>query len=549
MRVKISIIIMLIYFNVLFSLDLCRIKTEINDYMDKSPIKFKIEMPEFHDKEYDIRDFGASQSLDMLNTDAIQKAIDECSNNGGGRVIIPPGYWLTGPIEIKSDVNLHLERGAILAFTEDHTKYPLVRLAESNVYTNASPIYAFCAENVAITGEGIIDGNGDSWRPVKKYKLTNSQWNKLVSRGGVVNRTGDIWWPNKDALESMRYFASVGEKDLKKEDYLKMKEFLRPYMVYIVNCDRVIIDGVILQNSPSFALHVVRSENIIVRNVKVTNEWWFQNADGLDFSSCRNVVIYKNIVNTGDDAICLKSGRTKHFPKNALPTKNVLVVDNVIYHGHGGFVIGSNASGGIRNVYVANNLMTWTDTGLRFKSGRDRGGKVENIIIENIRMREIQREAVIFNMYYEDDTSTGLREKIKKRLYPEFKNIIFKDIICDGAEQALYINDQEENFIHNIQFVNLEIKARKGLIAKNTKNIKIQSCRFYIEDSPLFYLRNCKNIKIDDISSGNSLDTFLYLEGELTKSIEVGEFEHNIFKNKYRVGDGAKLSEIIKMEE
>src|SRR6185437_13650 len=225
-------------------------------YIANAPFKMpEVIRPIFTGKSFSITDFGAVGDGQTLNTEAFSKTIAACSAAGGGTVIVPKGLWLTGPIELKSNINLCVERGALIQFTKDHTQYPFIKASsKSSSYVPASPIYGYDLKNIAITGEGIIDGAGETWRLVKKEKTTASQWKDFTSSGGVVSNDGKIWWPTKEAMEGEQYL-----KDLKKkkeavtaEDFLPARDYLRPYMLYLVNCDNILIKDVTIRNSPKF---------------------------------------------------------------------------------------------------------------------------------------------------------------------------------------------------------------------------------------------------------------------------------------------------------
>ena len=172
-------------------------------YTANAPFKMPVvTVPVFADKTFSIKDFGGVGDGQTLNTEAFAKTIAACVAAGGGKVIVPAGLWLTGPIQLKSNINLEVQRGAIITFTSDHTQFPIIKASStSTTYQPASPIYGYDLKNIAITGEGIIDGGGDSWRPVKKTKTNDAQWKKLVASGGVVSADGSVWWPTKEAMD------------------------------------------------------------------------------------------------------------------------------------------------------------------------------------------------------------------------------------------------------------------------------------------------------------------------------------------------------------
>ena len=342
----------------------------------------KITQPSFKKDTLNIQKLGAKPDGVTLNTETINKAINTISKKGGGVVLVPKGIWLTGPIELKSNVNLHIQKSAIVLFTGDKSQYALVEgsYEGKKAARNQSPISATGVENIAITGKGIIDGNGDVWRAVNKAQLTEGQWKEKVASGGVVRADGKAWYPSEQFLKASVEGKSMLLTDGKKPaDFADMKDFLRPNLLVLTQCKKVLIDGVTFQNSPAWCLHPLMTENLTIRNVVVKNPEYAQNGDGMDIESCKNFLIEGCTLDVGDDAICIKSGKDEEGRKRGMPTENGIIRNNVVYNGHGGFVIGSEMSGGARNLFVYDCTFMGTDKGLRFKSVRGRGGVVENI--------------------------------------------------------------------------------------------------------------------------------------------------------------------------
>ncbi|MCU0323153.1 MAG: glycoside hydrolase family 28 protein, partial [Chitinophagaceae bacterium] len=353
-------------------------------YAQKLP---KVIIPTFKKDTFNIIKFGAIANGYILNTIAINKAITACNKNGGGVVHVPKGLWLTGPIELKSNVNLHIAKDALLQFTEDFNEYPLVLTNWEGLvaYRNQSPLFANNAVNIAVTGKGIIDGSGDAWRMVKKEKLTASQWKKKTESGGVLSDDKKTWYPTEKSLAGSKVKnAGVVANGITLKDVEAYKDFLRPNLLVFAKCKNVLLDGVTFQNSPAWNIHPLMCENLTVRNIVAKNPWYAQNGDGLDIESCKNFIVENSLFDVGDDGICIKSGRDAEGRKRAMPTENGIIRNCVVYHAHGGFVIGSEMSGGARNIYVDNCTFIGTDIGLRFKTTRGRGGIVENIFINNI---------------------------------------------------------------------------------------------------------------------------------------------------------------------
>jgi len=352
--------------------------TSIANDVPKLPV---VDLPTFKKDTFNIIKYGAKPDGLSLNTKSINAAILECNKKGGGVVLVPAGLWLTGPIEIKTNVNLHLQKNALLQFTTDFDQYPLVKGNWEGLpqMRNQSPISATDQQNIAITGFGIIDGGGEAWRLVKKDKLTETQWKKLVASGGIVGEDKKSWYPSEKFFKgSQLKNPGVIEPGKTPEFYNSIKDFLRPNLLVITNCKKILLEGVSFQNSPAWCLHPLMSEHLTVKNVDVKNPWYAQNGDGIDLESCKNVLIENSSFDVGDDGICIKSGRDEAGRKRAMPTQDVIIRNCVVYQAHGGFVIGSEMSGGAKNIYVDDCTFIGTDIGLRFKTTRGRGGIVEN---------------------------------------------------------------------------------------------------------------------------------------------------------------------------
>ncbi|MDH7605130.1 MAG: glycoside hydrolase family 28 protein [Melioribacter sp.] len=535
------------------------IKKEIKKYYRGLEFQMpELNVPSFPDREFYITDFGAKGDGLTINTEAFAKAIDACSKSGGGKVIVPAGLWLTGPISLKSNVNLHLLQGAHIQFTKNFDDYPLVETTYEGTqqYRCTSPISGFNLENIAITGYGIIDGGGEAWRPVKKYKLTANQWKELVASGGVVDKSGNTWWPTEQAMNGEKIISELlkSKKQLTKEDYEKVRDFLRPVMVNLVKCKNILLDGVTFQNSPAWNLHPLMSENIIVRNVTVRNPWYSQNGDGIDVESCKNVIIYNSKFDVGDDAICMKSGRDEFGRKRGIPTENIIIADCIVYHGHGGFTIGSEMSGGVKNIKVMNCNFIGTDVGLRFKSTRGRGGVVENIFIENIYMKDIPTQAVSFNMYYGGAAPTEdipLEEKSKQAVAfevnegtPIFRNIFLKNIYCIGAEDAVVLQGLPEMPIKNIVLNNVFMTSKKGISMFDAEEIIIKDTKI-ISNEPVIKISQSKNVTIENFDSPSLNNVLLQLQGDKTAAIYLKGINASEIMNKTKFADDVKKDVLI----
>lgn len=475
--------------------------TYIEDLYEALPFDMPVvQRPSFPDYQVDIRDFGAKADGETLNTEAINNAIKAVSEKGGGKVVIPEGLWLTGPVVLQNNVNLHVEKNALVLFSGDADLYPLVRTSFEglDMLRCQSPISAMNAENIAITGHGVLDGSGDSWRPVKRNKMTDGQWKSLLKSGGVVDESGKVWYPNEGALKASILTGSKEKREISDSEWEGMKRWLRPVLLSIVKSKRVLLEGVTFRNSPSWCLHPLSCEDLTLNGVKVFNPWYSQNGDTLDVESCKNVVVTNSLFDAGDDAICIKSGKDADGRRRGEPCENVLVKNNTVLHGHGGFVVGSEMSGGVRNVYVADCTFIGTDVGLRFKSTRGRGGVVENVYVDNINMINIPGDALIADLYYAVKDAPGAPVPAVTEETPSFKNIHISNISCKGAGRAMFLNGLPEMPIENFSVRNMRITdAQKGAFINKVAGVTLENIEIETADNTYLQVENTTNITID----------------------------------------------------
>jgi polygalacturonase len=536
---------------ILFVLSICSFSSVIAQ-------TFKITQPNFKKDTFNIVKYGAVADGITLNSKAIQSAIDACSKKGGGVVLVPGGFWATGPIEIKSNVNLHIKRDAVLQFTDDLNEYKIVEMNWEGLdgFRNQSPISATNAINIAITGSGIVDGNGDAWRMVKKDKLTSSQWKNKVANGGVLSEDGKTWYPSASSLAGVKVkkpgVKAAGET---LDSVKKYKDFLRPNLLVFAKCKNVLLDGVTFQNSPAWNIHPLMCENLTVRNVYAKNPWYAQNGDGIDIESCKNFLIENSTFDVGDDGICIKSGRDAEGRKRNMPTENGIIRNCIVYHAHGGFVIGSEMSGGAKNIWVSNCSFIGTDIGLRFKTTRGRGGVVEKIYIDGIRMKDIAGEAILFDMYYaakDPVPMAGEKRELPKVEFkpvdettPIFKDFYVKNVVCNGAEKAIFIRGIPEMHIKNINLENMTLQAKIGVDIQEASAVNIKNVNLITkETNPLLYVLNSDGIVFDKITY-KSAETFIGVEGERNSNIKILNTDVSKVKKKLNVDFGAKEEQVI----
>jgi polygalacturonase len=488
-------------------------------YLKHAPFKMPVVTePRFASKTFNVKDYGAIGDGQALNTEAFEKAIATCSTAGGGTVLIPAGLWLTGPIELKSNVNLHTAQGALVIFSTDHSLFPIL-MPEGRV---KSPLYGNHLENIAITGDGIFDGGGDTWRPLKKSKAAPTLWNDLVKSGGAVSSDGSMWWPTRQAMEGEAYLKKLkGRHDLTAEDYLPARDFMRPTLVSISNSKNILIDGPTFKNSPQYVLNPRFCTNMIIQNVHVINEYYAQNGDGIDLSSCKNSIVYHCTVNAGDDGICMKSSGSKGDSSTEAALQYIVIADCVVYHAHGGFVIGSNTDGGMQNVYVTNCNFVNTDIGIRIKSARGRGGLVHDIYIENIYMHDILNEAILFNTYYEESKGASSKIAETNNRTPRFRDFYIRNVYCNNAKIAIDITGLPEMPVNHINLSDIVISADAPFSATDATDISLKNVKIISPMPTLITLNNTQNITADRVGFGKNTLTLISAKGINTKGIKI----------------------------
>ena len=512
----------------------------------------KIAQPVFRKDTISILAHGAKSDGITLNTNAINTAIAACSRKGGGVVLVPAGLWMTGPIELKSNVNLHLKKTATLLFTTDKSQYALVEgvYEGKRAARNQSPISGANLENVAITGQGIVDGNGDVWRAVNKGQLTESQWKEKVASGGVLKNDGTSWYPSeqfkKAATENKSMLLPDGKKP---QDFADMKDFLRPNLLVLTNCKKVLLEGVTFQNSPAWCLHPLMCQDLTIRNVTTKNPEYAQNGDGMDIESCKNFLIEGCTLDVGDDAICIKSGKDEEGRKRGMPTENGIIRNNTVYNGHGGFVVGSEMSGGARYIFVSNCTFMGTDKGLRFKSVRGRGGVVEHIYAKDIFMKDIAQEAIFFDMYYFVKFATdGERDErpVVNEGTPVFRDMQFENIVCNGAQKGVFIRGLPEMAIKNIRMDKLILQTDKGVELIDASGIRLNQVQVITKETkPVILVENSSDLTFNDIRYVADASLLFSIHGERSQNIRVTNTDVTKAHAKAEFSHGASEQQLL----
>lgn len=408
-----------------------------NPWIQAEQIRKSIVKPRFPDQDFNITDYGAVGDGIKDNTKAIRDAIEGCSAKDGGRVVVSNGVYRTGPVHLKSGVNLYIDKSATLSFLTDPKHYlPAVFTRwEGMEYMGYSPlIYAFEQENVAITGQGNLDGNADrtTWWPWKG----NKQWG-LKGFASQKEARINLFNDAENGVPPERRIYADGA-------------YLRPPFIQPYKCRNVLIDGITIKNSPFWLIHPVLSENVIINGV--TCQSLGPNSDGCDPESCKNVLIENCYFDNGDDCIALKSGRNADGRRLNTPCENVVIANCKMRAGHGGVVIGSEISGGARNIFVENCEMSSPDLdrGIRIKTNSHRGGVIENFYLRNINIGNV-RDAIVINFYYEEG-DTG-------KFDPVVRNVVIENLYCREAQQVFKIRGYKRTPIEGLTLRNLRFEA------------------------------------------------------------------------------------------
>jgi polygalacturonase len=434
----------------------------------KPPLPFDmppLEAPVFPGRLFDVRDYGVLDGETAVHTPAFDRAIAACHEAGGGVVGVPAGTWLTGPLHLRGNVNLHLDRGARLRFSTRPADYlpPVFTRWEGVECYNYSPlIYACDCENVAVTGEGVLDGQGRAWWPWK-------------TRQGPAAR----------AL----YDAEFRRIPVEQRVYASEAAALRPSFLQPIRCRNVLVEGVTFLNGPMWTIHPVYCENVVVRGVTVNTEG--PNTDGLNPDSCRNVLVEGCTFATGDDCVAINSGMNEDGWRVARPCENVVIRDCTMSDGHGAVAIGSGMSGGVRNVYVSHCRFTGGDQGIRLKSMPGRGGFVENVHVEDIHMAGLRREAIVLTMFYGSSTAPSRSDAT-----PVFRGIHIRDVVCDSAGTAIAICGLPEPSIEQVVLEDLRLNAVEGIHCHDVQDLTLRNVTGTVQREPLFHCSNVRGLNV-----------------------------------------------------
>jgi hypothetical protein len=424
-----------------------------------------------------ISDHGADPTGHIKCTAIINHLIDSLAGKGGGTLFFPSGTFLTGPIIMKSNITLYIDAGSTIAFSDDFDDYlPMVqsRWEDVRVKNFKSQIYAYRCENIAIRGDGHLEGQGQKWwdfmRSVNSKQSVDNKWQQIFKK------------ENEELLAKNAYISSKNN-------------FLRPPMVTTYECKNVLIEGVSFSNPPFWTIMPAFTDNITITGITIENPGNSPNTDGIDPSSCKNVHISNCHISVGDDCIVIKSGRDEDGRAANSATENITITNCTMLKGHGGVVIGSEMSGGVRRIAISNCVFDGTDIGIRIKTMRGRGGVVEDILVSNVIMNNIVNEGILITLRYQRTQPEPLSERT-----PSVKNVNLSGINIQGARRPIAVYGLEERDVSGIRISDISSFSRMGILLENSSGVSLHDIRMDIKEGSPLEAKDSKRIVWDMVT-------------------------------------------------
>ena len=476
-----------------------------------------MQRPQFPSRVFNIQDYGAVVGGQAKNTGAIAKAIAAAARAGGGTVLVPEGNWLTGAIHLENDIRLHLAKGAVLLFSQDFDDYlPLVlsRHEGMDCMKYASFVYASGKTNIAITGEGTLEGQAKPW-----------------------------WQRDKE----LRLLDPRSLEQMAKENVPAAQRIahLRPAFFQPINCRNVLVEGVTFRYGAFWTIQPTYCENVIVRGVKIVTAGEYghaPNGDGIDVDSSRNVLIEHCDFSTGDDCVALKSGRAEDGLRVAKPLENVVIRHCRMGEGHGGVTVGSETSGGIRNVYAYDCAFIGTDRGVRVKTARGRGAAIENLWFEHLTMDKIKNEAILLHMlrYTPRFPAFPVTETT-----PRLRHLHFRNITCEEAGgDAIQMVGLPELPMNDLHFEDISIRSTTGLNCTDARDVQFTGLAIRPLKGPVFDITDGGSITLEKLQLAAPTELLLRVCGPNAQGIRIRQTDLKRVARVVELGADAKADAV-----
>lgn len=447
----------------------------------------------FPERVCDIRDYGAKSGPDTKSTEAINTAITQCADQGGGTVLIPAGQWHTGAVRFRSRIHLYLAENAEVVFSTDLKDYlPVVftRFQGIEFYNYSPLIYGKDIEQVAITGPGKLVGNGDA----------RADW------------TGS---GNFETARKKLFDYSLKGTPVEERVFGEREPGLRPSFVQFVNAKDVLLDGFTIENGPIWTIHPVYVENFTARHLTIRT--WSGNTDGIVLDSVRNALIEDSFFSTGDDAISIKSGIDEDGRRVGRPTEGVRIRNITVVKGSAGVSIGSEMSGGVRDVDIRDSHFENTRHGFRIKTTRSRGGFIENVLVENVTMDRTSGDTLDMNLAYSSELQTNTSFK------PTIRNIVMRNISGTGSENnVINIDGMPNPLMEDILFENIRFTASEAAVRINhAAGVTLKDIEIEAKKSPYAEIEDSRAVRVEGLSCPAALLPCFRIGGGKTGDIDL----------------------------